>query len=205
MAVANSLKGDDATSIAVIGDGAMSGMAYEALNNAGALKKKMIVILNDNNMSIAPPVGAMSDYFTKLWSGKTYHNFRDKVAKLAHAMGEGAERTAKKIEEYTKGMVVGGTWFEELGFHYYGPIDGHDFNMLLPVLENLRDNEDGPVLLHVVTQKGKGYAPAEAACDKYHGVAKFDPKTGIQKKSSGGAPSYTSVFADYLTKEATKR
>lgn len=205
MAVANSLKDDDAISIAVIGDGAMSaGMAYEALNNAGSLKKKMIVILNDNNMSIAPPVGAMSDYFTKLWSGKKYHNFREKVAKLVHAMGEGAERTAKKIEEYTKGMVIGGTWFEEMGFHYYGPIDGHDFDMLLPVLENLRDNEDGPVLLHVVTQKGKGYAPAEAACDKYHGVAKFDPETGIQKKSSGGAPSYTSVFADYLMKEAEK-
>ncbi|MEM6603252.1 MAG: 1-deoxy-D-xylulose-5-phosphate synthase, partial [Pseudomonadota bacterium] len=204
IAVASELnQQQDKHAIAVIGDGAMSaGMAYEALNNAGALKKKLIVILNDNNMSIAPPVGAMSDYLTKLWSGRAYHKFRDQVAKFASAISHGAERTARKIEEYTKGIAVGGTWFEEMGFHYYGPLDGHDLDTLIPVLENLRDNEDGPVLLHVVTQKGKGYAPAEAACDKYHGVSQFDPATGIQKKSSGGAPSYTSVFADYLIKEA---
>lgn len=205
MAVARDLSEDDNNVIAVIGDGAMSaGMAYEAMNNAGSLKKKLIVILNDNNMSIAPPVGAMSDYLTKLWSGKTYHSFRETVAKWAGALGDGTKRTAKKIEEFTKGMAVGGTLFEEMGFHYYGPIDGHDLNILLPILENLRDNETHPVLLHIVTQKGKGYAPAEAALDKYHGVSQFDLETGLQKKSTSLLPSYTSVFANYLIKEATK-
>ena len=205
MAVARDLSKDDNNIIAVIGDGAMSaGMAYEAMNNVGSLKKRLIVILNDNNMSIAPPVGAMSDYLTKLWSGKTYHSFREKVAKWAGALGGGIERTAKKIEEFTKGMAVGGTLFEEMGFHYYGPIDGHDLNILIPVLENLRDNETHPVLLHIVTQKGKGYAPAEAAIDKYHGVSQFDLVTGVQKKSTSLLPSYTSVFAKYLIKEAIK-
>lgn len=203
MVTAGELSNDNFHVISVIGDGAMSaGMAYEALNNVGASKKKQIVILNDNNMSIAPPVGAMSDYLTKLWSGKTYQAFRGKVAKLADTVG--AKKTAKKIEEFTKGMTIGGTWFEEMGFHYYGPIDGHDFDILLPVLENLRDNENSPILLHVVTQKGKGYAPAEAACDKYHGVVPFDPVTGVQQKSSNSIPSYTNVFAGELIKQAQK-
>lgn len=183
--------------VCVIGDGAMSaGMVYEAMNNAGALKKRLIVILNDNNMSIAPPVGAVSQYLTKLWSGKTYHNFRDKVAKTVKSWG--VDKTAKKIEEYTKGFAVGGTLFEEMGFHYYGPLDGHDLKTLVPVLQNLRDNENAPVLLHIVTRKGKGYPPAEASEDCYHGVVTFDVKSGEQKKSTVSVPSYTSVFASSL-------
>lgn len=188
---------DDFHVVCVIGDGAMSaGMVYEAMNNAGALKKRLIVILNDNNMSIAPPVGAVSQYLTKLWSGKTYHNFRDRVAKTVKSLG--VDKTAKKIEEYTKGFAVGGTLFEEMGFHYYGPLDGHDLKTLIPVLQNLRDNENAPVLLHIVTRKGKGYAPAEAAEDCYHGVVSFDVESGTQKKSSNTVPSYTTVFANSL-------
>jgi 1-deoxy-D-xylulose-5-phosphate synthase len=197
MACARDLNKDDFHVVCVIGDGAMSaGMVYEAMNNAGALKKRLIVILNDNNMSIAPPVGAVSQYLTKLWSGKTYHNFRDRVAKTVKSLG--VDKTAKKIEEYTKGFAVGGTLFEELGFHYYGPLDGHDLKTLIPVLQNLRDNENSPVLLHIVTRKGKGYAPAEAAEDCYHGVVSFDVESGTQKKSSSSVPSYTTVFADSL-------
>jgi 1-deoxy-D-xylulose-5-phosphate synthase len=197
MACARDLNGDTFHVVCVIGDGAMSaGMVYEAMNNAGALKKRLIVILNDNNMSIAPPVGAVSQYLTKLWSGKTYHNFRDKVAKTVKYLG--VNKVAKKIEEYTKGFAVGGTLFEEMGFHYYGPLDGHDLKTLIPVLENLRDNENAPVLLHIVTRKGKGYAPAEASDDCYHGVVTFDVASGTQKKSVSTAPSYTNIFSDTL-------
>lgn len=188
---------DDFHVICVIGDGAMSaGMVYEAMNNAGALKKRLIVILNDNNMSIAPPVGAVSQYLTKLWSGKTYHSFRDTVARMVKYLG--VDKAAKKIEEYTKGMAVGGTLFEEMGFHYYGPLDGHDLETLIPVLRNLRDNENSPVLLHIVTRKGKGYAPAEASTDCYHGVVTFDVASGTQNKTKSIVPSYTNVFADAL-------
>ncbi len=197
MACARDLKQDDFHVICVIGDGAMSaGMVYEAMNNAGALKKRLIVILNDNNMSIASPVGAVSQYLTKLWSGKTYHNFRDRVAKTVKSLG--VDKTAKKIEEYTKGFAVGGTLFEEMGFHYYGPLDGHDLKTLVPVLQNLRDNENAPVLLHIITRKGKGYPPAEASADCYHGVVSFDVASGTQKKSVTTIPSYTNVFANTL-------
>jgi len=197
----NTIIQDDFHVICVIGDGAMSaGMVYEAMNNAGALKKRLIVILNDNNMSIAPPVGAVSQYLTKLWSGKTYHAFRDKVAKTVKSLG--VDKTARKIEEYTKGLAVGGTLFEEMGFHYYGPLDGHDLNILLPVLRNLRDHENAPALLHIVTRKGKGYAPAEASTDCYHGVTKFDVASGAQKKSTSSVPSYTKIFSDQLIKLA---
>lgn len=197
MACARDLNDDDFHVVCVIGDGAMSaGMVYEAMNNAGALKKRLIVILNDNNMSIAPPVGAVSQYLTKLWSGKTYHNFRDKVAKTVKSWG--VDKTAKKIEEYTKGFAVGGTLFEEMGFHYYGPLDGHDLKTLVPILQNLRDNENAPVLLHIVTRKGKGYPPAEASEDCYHGVVSFDVASGTQKKSITTVPSYTNIFAETL-------
>lgn len=197
MACARDLASDDYHVVCVIGDGAMSaGMVYEAMNNAGALKKKMIVILNDNNMSISPPVGAVSKYLTKLWSGKRYQSFRDRVGKTVKSLG--IDKTARKIEEFTKGFAVGGTLFEEMGFHYYGPLDGHDINMLVPVLENLRDNEDSPVLLHIVTRKGKGYVPAETSNDGYHGVVSFDIESGKQVASASSLPSYTSVFAKNL-------
>lgn len=203
MACARDLKHDDFHVVSVIGDGAMSaGMVYEAMNNAGALKKRLLVILNDNNMSIAPPVGAVSQYLTRLWSGKTYHSFRDRVAKTVKSLG--VDKTAKKIEEFTKGFAVGGTLFEEMGFHYYGPLDGHDLKTLVPILQNLRDNEDGPVLLHVVTRKGKGYPPAEASNDCYHGVTGFDVTSGALKKSTSLVPSYTSVFANNLIELAKK-
>ncbi len=206
MAVARDLAGGDNHVIAVIGDGSMSaGMAYEALNNAGALRSKLIVILNDNEMSIAPPVGAMSAYLSRLMSGKTYRTIRETAKQLSKNLPQFVIDRAAQAEEYARGFLAGGgTMFEELGLYYVGPIDGHDLNHLLPVLQNIRDNADGPVLLHVITQKGKGYAPAEASDDKYHGVVQFDPVTGQQKKAAANFPSYTKVFGDSLTKEAQK-
>ena len=202
-AVARDLKGQDSNVIAVIGDGAMSaGMAYEAMNNAGALGQRLIVILNDNDMSIAPPVGAMSHYFARLVSSKSYRSIRKLGKGVAKAIG--VEEAARRAEEYMRGMAMGGTLFEEMGFRYVGPIDGHDLDQLIPVLRNVRDGIDGPVLIHAVTQKGKGYGPAEAADDKYHGVAKFNVITGEQKKSAGGPPSYTDIFAQSLIREAEK-
>ncbi|MEZ2222267.1 1-deoxy-D-xylulose-5-phosphate synthase [Rhizobium sp. RCC_161_2] len=204
MAVAADLDKTDRRVIAVIGDGAMSaGMAYEALNNAGALDARLIVILNDNDMSIAPPTGAMSAYLARLASGRTYMGFRDLGKKLTAYLGKNVDRAITRAVEHARGYVTGGTMFEEMGFYHIGPIDGHSFDHLLPVLRNVRDNAQGPVLIHVVTQKGKGYAPAEAAADKYHGVNKFDVITGAQAKVKPNAPSYTSVFADALVQEAT--
>jgi 1-deoxy-D-xylulose-5-phosphate synthase len=203
--VAADLKGESSRVVCVIGDGALSaGMAYEAMNNVGALDKPMIVVLNDNDMSIAPPVGAMSHYLARLVSSRPYRALRSFGKAIVEKLGKPVFETARKAEEYTRGMAMGGTLFEELGFYYVGPIDGHDLDVLVPVLENVRDMKNGPILLHVVTQKGKGYPPAEASDDKYHGVAKFDVVTGAQKKSSGQAPSYTGVFADALIKEAEK-
>ena len=205
MAVARDLKGGNNNVIAVIGDGSISaGMAYEAMNNAGARKERLIVILNDNDMSIAPPVGAMSAYLARLVSSDTYRGLRQIGKKVAHLLPRPLEIGAKRAEEYARGMVAGGTLFEELGFYYVGPIDGHNLDHLIPVLENVRDSETGPILVHVVTQKGKGYAPAEAAADKYHGVAKFNVLTGEQKKANSKAPSYTKVFAEALIEEARK-
>jgi 1-deoxy-D-xylulose-5-phosphate synthase len=205
MAVARDLQGGDNNVIAVIGDGALSaGMAYEAMNNAGALKSRLIVILNDNDMSIAPPVGAMSAYLSRLISSKSYQSLRHIGKEVAKKFPKRLETAARRAEEYARGMVTGGTLFEELDFHYVGPIDGHNLDHLIPVLKNVRDAEDGPVLVHVVTQKGKGYAPAENSADKYHGVSKFDVVTGEQKKSKPNAPSYTKVFAQSLMKEAEK-
>lgn len=204
MAVAADLDKTDRRVIAVIGDGAMSaGMAYEALNNAGALDARLIVILNDNDMSIAPPTGAMSAYLARLASGRTYMGFRDLGKKLTAYLGKNVDRAITRAVEHARGYVTGGTMFEEMGFYHIGPIDGHSFDHLLPVLRNVRDNAQGPVLIHVVTQKGKGYGPAEAAADKYHGVNKFDVITGAQAKVKPNAPSYTSVFADALVQEAT--
>jgi 1-deoxy-D-xylulose-5-phosphate synthase len=190
--------------IAVIGDGSMSaGMAYEAMNNAGAARSRLIVILNDNDMSIAPPVGAMSAYLSRLISSRSFMSLRDFAAKMAKRFPRTLERTARRAEEYARGILTGGTLFEELGFYYVGPIDGHNLDHLLPVLRNLRDSDSAePVLLHVVTQKGKGYAPAEAAGDKYHGVQKFNVVTGEQAKAPPGPPSYTNVFAKALIAEA---
>jgi 1-deoxy-D-xylulose-5-phosphate synthase len=204
MAVARDLKGEDRHVIAVIGDGAMSaGMAYEAMNNAGSMDARLIVILNDNDMSIAPPVGAMSAYLSRLLSSKSYSSLRYLAREMAKKFPKSLERAAARAEEYARGMVTGGTLFEELGFYYVGPIDGHNLDHLLPVLKNVRDSADrGPVLVHVVTQKGRGYPPAEAAADKYHGVVKFDVATGAQVKGKAGAPSYTSVFAKALIAEA---
>ena len=206
MAVARDLKGERHNVVAVIGDGAMSaGMAYEAMNNAGSMPTRLIVILNDNDMSIAPPVGAMSAYLSRLLSSKSYRSLRQLMAAMARRFPRGLESAARRAEEYARGLVTGGTLFEELGFYYVGPIDGHNLDHLLPVLKNVRDAEDaGPVLVHVVTQKGRGYAPAEAAADKYHGVVKFDPKTGQQQKSKAAAPSYTAVFAKALIAEAER-
>ena len=203
MAVAADLDKTDRRVIAVIGDGAMSaGMAYEALNNAGALDARLIVILNDNDMSIAPPTGAMSAYLARLASGRTYMGFRDLGKKLTAYLGKNVDRAITRAVEHARGYVTGGTMFEEMGFYHIGPIDGHSFDHLLPVLRNVRDHAQGPVLIHVVTQKGKGYPPAEAAADKYHGVNKFDIITGAQAKVKPNAPSYTSVFADALVQEA---
>ncbi|MHB0953013.1 MAG: 1-deoxy-D-xylulose-5-phosphate synthase [Allorhizobium sp.] len=203
MAVAAELSHTDRNVIAVIGDGAMSaGMAYEALNNAGALDARLIVILNDNDMSIAPPTGAMSAYLARLASGRTYMGFRDFGKKLTAYLGKSVDRAITRAVEHARGYVTGGTMFEELGFYHIGPIDGHSFDHLLPVLRNVRDNAKGPVLIHVVTQKGKGYPPAEAAADKYHGVNKFDVITGTQAKAKPNAPSYTTVFGETLVQEA---
>ncbi|WP_439604312.1 1-deoxy-D-xylulose-5-phosphate synthase, partial [Shinella sp.] len=203
MAVAADLSGEHRNVIAVIGDGAMSaGMAYEALNNAGALDARLIVILNDNDMSIAPPTGAMSAYLARLASGRTYMGFRDLGKKLTAYLGKKVDRAITRAVEHARGYVTGGTLFEEMGFYHIGPIDGHSFEHLLPVLRNVRDNSKGPVLIHVVTQKGKGYPPAEAAADKYHGVNTFDVITGTQAKAKPNAPAYTSVFAEALVQEA---
>jgi 1-deoxy-D-xylulose-5-phosphate synthase len=203
MAVAAELSDTNRKVIAVIGDGAMSaGMAYEALNNAGALDARLIVILNDNDMSIAPPTGAMSAYLARLASGRSYMGFRELGKKMTAYLGKTIDRAITRAVEHARGYVTGGTMFEELGFYHIGPIDGHSFDHLLPVLRNVRDNAHGPVLIHVVTQKGKGYPPAEAAADKYHGVNKFDVITGAQAKVKPNAPSYTSVFADALVQEA---
>lgn len=205
MAVARDLKGETNNVICVIGDGAMSaGMAYEAMNNAGARNERLIVILNDNDMSIAPPVGGMSAYLARLVSGKTYLKIRDISKQLAQRLPKFIEYSAERAEEYTRGFWTGGTLFEELGFYYVGPIDGHNIDHLLPVLRNVRNANAGPVLIHVVTQKGKGYAPAETSADKYHGVVKFDVATGTQAKSKTQAPQYTKVFGESLIKEARK-
>ncbi|WP_338530982.1 1-deoxy-D-xylulose-5-phosphate synthase [Nitratireductor thuwali] len=203
MAVARDLKGRRNNVISVIGDGAMSaGMAYEAMNNAGALDARLIVILNDNDMSIAPPQGAMSAYLARLASGRTYQGFRDFGKKLTSYLGKNVDRAITRAVEHARGYVTGGTLFEEMGFFHIGPIDGHNLEHLIPVLKNVRDHGQGPVLIHVVTQKGKGYAPAEAAADKYHGVSKFDVITGAQAKAPSNAPSYTKVFAQSLIEEA---
>jgi len=204
MAVASQLQDTPRHVISVIGDGAMSaGMAFEALNNAGALDARLIVILNDNDMSIAPPTGAMSAYLARMASGRTYMGFREFGKKLTAYLGKNIDRAITRAVEHARGYVTGGTMFEELGFYHIGPIDGHNLEHLLPVLRNVRDNGDGPVLIHVVTQKGKGYAPAEAASDKYHGVSKFDVVTGTQAKAKPNAPSYTAVFGETLAQEAS--
>ncbi len=205
MAVARDLSGQSNNVVCVIGDGAMSaGMAYEAMNNAGAMNSRLIVILNDNNMSIAPPVGALSAYLARLVSGRTYRSLRQMIRRLAKRLPPFLEQRARAMEEYARGLVTGGTLFDELGFFYVGPIDGHNLDHLLPVLKNVRDAKEGPILVHVVTQKGKGYAPAEASDDKYHGVVKFDVATGKQVKAKTNAPSYTKVFGESLVKEAKK-
>ena len=206
MAVARDLKKEDHNVVCVIGDGAISaGMAYEAMNNAGSMKSKLIVILNDNDMSIAPPVGAMSAYLSRLLSGKTFQSARSLAKNMAKRFPKSFQNIAAKADEYMRGMVTGGTLFEELGFFYVGPIDGHNLDHLLPVLRNLESAEwDGPVFLHVVTKKGYGYEPAEKSEDKYHGVGKFNVVTGEQVKSSSKVPSYTKVFANSLIKHAKK-
>ncbi len=203
MAVAAELSGSKRNVISIIGDGALSaGMAYEALNNAGALDARLIVILNDNDMSIAPPTGAMSAYLARLASGKTYMGVREIGKKLTAYLGKGLDRAITRAVEHARGYMTGGTMFEEMGFYHIGPIDGHSFEHLLPVLRNVRDHAHGPVLIHVCTQKGKGYPPAEAAADKYHGVNRFDVITGAQAKAKPNAPSYTSIFGDALVQEA---
>ena len=202
-AVANKLAGTPGKGIAVIGDGAMSaGMAYEAMNNAKQAGNRLVVILNDNDMSIAPPVGALSTYLARLVSSPNYLGLRGLAKKALGKISRRAHDAAQKAEEFARGMAMGGTLFEELGFYYVGPIDGHNVEQLVAVLENVRDAEDGPILVHVVTQKGKGYAPAEAAADKYHGVQKFDVITGQQVKSAAGPPAYQNVFGEALTREA---
>lgn len=204
MAIGSQLQGKERNVISVIGDGSMSaGMAYEAMNNAGASKANLIVILNDNDMSIAPPVGAMSAYLSKLISSRPFLSLREMMARLARRFPAPLERAARRADEYARGLLTGGTLFEELGFYYVGPVDGHDLDHLLPILRNLRDrDQQGPILLHVVTQKGKGYAPAESSPDKYHGVVKFNVVTGEQAKAPPGPPSFTKVFANALIAEA---
>jgi 1-deoxy-D-xylulose-5-phosphate synthase len=205
MAVARDLSGGKNNVIAVIGDGAMTaGMAYEAMNNAGAMESRLIVILNDNDMSIAPPVGAMAGYLARLFSGHTYRSLREIGKQLATKLPKALEIGALRAEEFSRGMVTGGTMFEELGFYYVGPIDGHNLDQLLPVLKNVRDSKTGPILVHCRTQKGKGYGPAEQSADKYHGVVKFDVATGVQVKGKSNAPSYQKVFGESLIKEAQK-
>ena len=205
MAVARDLKNDTNNVICVIGDGALSaGMAYEAMNNAGAMDARLIVILNDNDMSIAPPVGAMSSYLARALSGRTYLSLREIAKQLTRKLPKRMARRAAQTETFARSFWTGGTLFEELGFYYVGPIDGHDLGHLLPVLRNARDAPNGPILIHVVTQKGKGYAPAEGADDKYHGVVKFDVVTGRQAKPPASAPAYTKVFGGALQKEAAR-
>ena len=205
MAVARDLSGRKNNVIAVIGDGALSaGMAYEAMNNAGAMNSRLIVVLNDNDMSIAPPVGAMAGYLARLFSGRTYLSLREIGKQLAKKLPKALEIGALRAEEFARGMVTGGTLFEELGFYYVGPIDGHNLDQLLPVLKNVRDSETGPIIVHCRTKKGKGYPPAENSADKYHGVVKFDVATGVQAKSKSNAPAYQKVFGESLIKEARK-
>ena len=205
MAAARDLKGEDFNVVAVIGDGAMSaGMAYEAMNNAGAMKSRLIVVLNDNDMSIAPPTGAMSAYLARLVTGRTYQSLRGVAKQLARHLPKYWHDKAKLTEEFGRSFFTGGTLFEELGFFYVGPIDGHNLDHLLPVLRNVRDSREGPILVHVVTKKGKGYPPAEAADDKYHGVVPFDVETGKQAKAKPKAPTFTKVFGDALLAEAQK-
>jgi 1-deoxy-D-xylulose-5-phosphate synthase len=205
MAVARDFSGGSNNIIAIIGDGAMSaGLAYEAMNNAGAMDKRLIVILNDNDMSISPPVGALSSYLARLTSSGTYLSLRDFVKHLATRLPKRWEKRAARAEEYTRNFWSGGTLFEELGFYYIGPIDGHNFDQLLPVLKNVRDAEEGPILVHVATKKGKGYLPAENSADKYHGVSRFNVVTGALHKPKQSAPTYTKVFAESLLAEARK-
>jgi 1-deoxy-D-xylulose-5-phosphate synthase len=202
-AIANKLSGRPGKAIAVIGDGALSaGMAYEAMNNAESAGNRLVVILNDNDMSIAPPVGGLSGYLARLVSSPSYLHLRHLAKKAIRRISRRAHDTAQKAEEFARGMVTGGTLFEELGFYYVGPLDGHNLDQLVPVLENVRDAEEGPILVHVVTKKGKGYAPAENSADKYHGVQKFDVITGEQKKSAGGPPAYQNVFGETLARLA---
>jgi len=204
-AIANKLSGSPGRAVAVIGDGALSaGMAYEAMNNAAAAGNRLVVILNDNDMSIAPPVGSLRNALARLVSSGKYLTPRKLAQKLARAMPDGLHSSLRRMEEYARGMLTGGTLFDELGFYYVGPIDGHDVRALVEVLENVRDAEDGPMLVHVVTKKGKGYAPAENAADKYHGVVKFDVVSGVQAKPASGAPSYTGVYAKALTAEMAR-
>jgi len=204
-AVANKLAGTPGKAIAVIGDGAMSaGMAYEAMNNAEQAGNRLIVILNDNDMSIAPPVGGLSAYLARIVSSREFLSVRETFRRLARRLPRPLHKAARKTDEFARGMAMGGTLFEELGFYYVGPIDGHNLDQLIPVLENVRDMAEGPVLVHVVTQKGKGYAPAEAAADKYHGVQKFNVVTGEQAKAPAGPPSYTGIFARALMAEAER-
>src|SRR5258707_2331349 len=206
MAVPPDVAGGTNNVLAGIGDGGMSaGMAYEAMTNAGAMNSRLIVILNDNDMSIAPPVGAMSAYLSRLYSGKTYRSLREAAKQINKRLPKIIANRANRVEEYSRGfMMDGGTLFEELGFYYVGPIDGHNLDHLLPVLKNVRDMEEGPILVHVVTQKGKGYGPAEASADKYHAVVKFDVATGTQAKAKPNAPAYQNVFGQSLVKEAQK-
>ena len=204
-AIASKLAGKPGKGIAVIGDGAMSaGMAYEAMNNAREAGNRLVVILNDNDMSIAPPVGGLSAYLARLVSSREFLGLRGLAKRIARKLPRPLHNAARKTDEYARGMAMGGTLFEELGFYYVGPIDGHNLDQLIPVLENVRDAAEGPCLVHVVTQKGKGYAPAEAAADKYHGVQKFDVVTGTQAKAPPGPPSYTNVFAAALVAEAER-
>jgi 1-deoxy-D-xylulose-5-phosphate synthase len=205
MAVARDLSGAKNNVIAVIGDGAMTaGLAYEAMNNAGAMNSRLIVILNDNDMSIAPPVGAMAGYLARLFSGHTYRSLREVGKQLATKLPKALEIGAIRAEEFSRGMITGGTMFEELGFYYVGPIDGHNMDQLLPVLKNVRDSKTGPIIVHCRTQKGKGYEPAEKSADKYHGVVKFDVATGVQQKGKSNAPAFQKVFGESLIKEAQK-
>ncbi|AJP72426.1 1-deoxy-D-xylulose-5-phosphate synthase [Sphingomonas hengshuiensis] len=204
-AIANKLSDNAGKAIAVIGDGAMSaGMAYEAMNNAEAAGNRLVVILNDNDMSIAPPVGGLSAYLARVVSSSEYLGLRSLAKRAIRKLSKRAHNAAERAEEFARGMATGGTLFEELGFYYVGPIDGHNLEHLIPVLENVRDSEHGPILVHVVTKKGKGYAPAEAASDKYHGVQKFDVITGTQDKAPPGPPAYQNVFGDQLVEEARR-
>ncbi len=202
-AVANKLNEQPGKAIAVIGDGAMSaGMAYEAMNNAAQAGNRLVVILNDNDMSIAPPVGGLSAYLARIVSSREFLGLRDLAKRLARKLPGPIHKSLKKTDEFARGMAMGGTFFEELGFYYVGPIDGHDMEHLIPVLENVRDAAEGPCLIHVVTKKGKGYGPAEASADKYHGVQKFDVVSGVQAKAPPGPPSYQNVFGETLAKLA---